>query len=73
MLSALNTPNGAWSLKDDRPFVYDNEVWIKGKMLSENGREGGGEVEDLIEINEVGHPRELYIRRRLQIRKKVIL
>jgi hypothetical protein len=81
LLNSLNTPNGAWSLKmpEGIKFIYDTEVWVKGKMLSENGRDATTEhdgtdraVEDIIEINEVGHPRELLIRRRDQLKKRIL-
>jgi len=72
MLNALNTPNGAWSLKvPEASFVYDTEVWVKGKMLSENGREGDT-VMDLIEVNDAGHPRELAVRRQYQLRGRIL-
>ena len=68
VLNALNTPNGAWSLKmpEGKKFIYDNEVWVKGRILSEYENNC-----DLIEISEVGHPRELTISRFNQIKKRV--
>lgn len=68
ILNSLNTPNGAWSLKvpAEKSFIYDTEVWVKGKLLSEYENNC-----DLIEIDEVGHPRQLTIRRFNQLRKRV--
>lgn len=77
LINALNTPKGAWSLKypDSMKYAFEGEVWVRGKLLSENGREESdmGRVEDIIEINEMGHPRELSIRRRNYIRKHTLL
>lgn len=69
ILNSLNTPNGAWSIKmpEDQKFIYDTEVWVKGKILSECENNC-----DIIEIDEVGHPRQLAIRRFNQIKKRVL-
>ncbi len=69
ILNALNTPNGAWSMKIDADkFIYENEVWVKGKLLSECENNC-----DIIEIDEVGHPRQLAIRRFNQIKKRSLV
>lgn len=69
ILNSLNTPNGSWSLKmpEATKFIYDTEVWVKGKILSECENNC-----DIIQIDEVGHPRQLAIRRFNQIKKRIL-
>ena len=78
ILNALNTPNGAWNIDmNGHAFLWENDIWVRGKMLSVNGREGirdeGGPVTDIIGINECGHERQLNIRRSDQIKVRCLI
>lgn len=70
ILNALNTPNGAWSLKipEEKKYIYDTEVWVKGKLLSECENNC-----DIIEVESINTPfeNELVISRFRQIRKRI--